>query len=446
MLALEGLYFYSAFNKKQAAVTTPPIPPKKLQIVVFKESGDVSYKVPSAADYVQMTSSSTEVPNLTSIRTTTGRGTVLLPDNSVISLSDNTEISINVNDTSTSIFQSVGNTYHRVQALVSGKSYEVQTPGTVAAVRGTKFAIGFDKNKNITKVAVTEHKVAVARIKKSFESNGTSSISNETKLEEIVVGEGNIVQVLENSTTTKTGTTTKTSMMVMGTIEKEVDMKVWVDENKVKDVIMETIKAQKVDPVEYRKEVENVLKKETEAPNPNREQNTEQKEKTDTNKNTKTEVKSDKKPDTKQEVKNEKTEVKNDTKPVTTKSEVKTITEESTPKTTGTSPKTTTGVTVLPMKKLNEDEFYDKFNVIFIKNFYVENDDSTCAVTLSSEAKVKEVSDYATVSGYPLPAGTTTSLKKYADDIANYCKNTKGDAGIRSRLQAQFDDEFPFAG
>jgi hypothetical protein len=100
--------------------------------------------------------------------------------------------------------------------------------------------------------------------------------------------------------------------------------------------------------------------------------------------------------------------------------------------------------TPIVVKKISEEEFFDKFNAVFVKNFYVENDDSICSLTATSDARVKETSDLAISSGYPLPDGSAASLKKFSEDIIYYCKNGKGDTKARSALQVRFDEEFPF--
>ncbi len=421
LLVGEGYYFFTTLTKPEPVVTTAqPVKEKIPQIILFKESGDVSYKRSTDPSYQALTLTSVEIPNLTSVKTATGSATVLLPDNSVISLSNNTEISINYTPQSTTIFQSLGNTYHRVEALISGKTYEVQTPGTLAAVRGTKFAVSYDKIKAVTKVAVTEHSVSVARVKKSFEVNATTT-TPEMKLEEVSVSEGDTVKVSEAQATTTPPKGTKpvppTPTLLVSKIEEDTEVKTWVEENKAKDPIIEKLKTDTPDKKEYRKELENILQKEAE-----------------------TSLQSQDKPtDTTQPA------------PTTIKPLVVDPNKVVAPKTTDvTKTVITTKIVasttpIVPViKKIDEETFFDKFNTIFVKNFYVENDDSICSLTTTTSARVKEVSDYATTSGYPFPAGTTESLTKFSDDIIYYCKNGKGDARVRTTLQTRFDDEFPF--
>ena len=147
VLLIGGVWFYfnksnvSDSNSSQAVTNLSPE-----DIILYKESGLVSIKEPLDSVIKPVTEKSIVIKNKTVVTTgTSSRASVLLPDNSIVSLSANTEITINYTASSTNIFQSLGSTYHRVQTLIAGKSYEVQTPSTLAAVRGTKFAVIFDK-------------------------------------------------------------------------------------------------------------------------------------------------------------------------------------------------------------------------------------------------------------------------------------------------------------
>lgn len=410
LLAGEGYYFFNALTKPEPVAAIVPTVEKKAQIVLFKEAGEVQFKRPIDSDFQALTAVSIEIPNLTSVKTGVGRATVLLPDNSVISLSENTEISVNHTEQATSIFQSLGNTYHRVEALVTGKTYEVQTPGTLAAVRGTKFAVSYDKIKSITKVAVTENTVAVARIKKSFEPNATTT---ETKLEEVMVTEGNSAKVTEATTTPavpgKPPVEDKSPRLTVSKIDTDADIKIWVEENKIKDPVIQKLRDDISDKKVYRQQLEILLKTEIKADDTTTPTSTP----TDTTKPTTINTTVPKTPTT--------------TKPLVV-APVKPVA-------------TTTPIVI---KKISEEEFFDKFNAMFVNNFYVENDDSICSLTTTSDARVKQVVDYTTSSGYPLPTGSPVSLKKFSDDIVYYCKNGKGDARAREALQARFDEEFPY--
>lgn len=131
-------------------------------IMLYKESGFVTWKKVGDAEYQRVTVDELSLPNNVYIKTVEGRGYVVLPDNSSIALSTSTEILINYEPKRVSIEQLLGTTYHRVEALVTGASYEVKTAGTLASVRGTKFSVSYDNKKKKTRVAVTSHKVDIA--------------------------------------------------------------------------------------------------------------------------------------------------------------------------------------------------------------------------------------------------------------------------------------------
>jgi len=79
--------------------------------------------------------------------------TLTFPDNSVLRLDENTDISVSqASSLKISIFQSLGRTWSRVVKLVdSNHSYEIVTPTAVATVRGTAFAtnVNLDESTNI---------------------------------------------------------------------------------------------------------------------------------------------------------------------------------------------------------------------------------------------------------------------------------------------------------
>ncbi|MCA9308244.1 FecR domain-containing protein [candidate division WWE3 bacterium] len=128
---------------------------------LYVERGEVLYK--TADDYVRVTESQIELPNHTYVRTQNGIAHVLLPDNSIISVDENTTIQVNFKPEGILIKQFFGNTWHRVKNLVEIGSYKVETDNTIAAVRGTVFGVSVDQN-NDTKVFVVESKVSVSKV------------------------------------------------------------------------------------------------------------------------------------------------------------------------------------------------------------------------------------------------------------------------------------------
>ncbi len=107
---------------------------------------------------------------------------VIFPDNSIMSIDQNTKVQINYNDKKISIFQIAGNTWHRVKKLINITDYSVETPTALASVRGTIF--GVQINQDETSVYVKEHTVEVAKIQKQ---DGKTKI-----LEKVNVNEGDI--------------------------------------------------------------------------------------------------------------------------------------------------------------------------------------------------------------------------------------------------------------
>ena len=98
----------------------------------------------------------------------TGSGAIayiVFSDNSSVSLDENTQIEIrNIQDTkdqySNSIDQIFGRTWSRVENLLGQKSqYELRTPNTLAAVRGTQFIC--ENDSDMTTCKGIEHKVSL---------------------------------------------------------------------------------------------------------------------------------------------------------------------------------------------------------------------------------------------------------------------------------------------
>jgi hypothetical protein len=82
------------------------------------------------------------------------RAIILFRESSVMRMDENTEITIsNLNSSSVSIYQKIGQTWNRLLKLSGISNYEVKTPEAVASVRGTVFSIS---SKNETDVDVLE--------------------------------------------------------------------------------------------------------------------------------------------------------------------------------------------------------------------------------------------------------------------------------------------------
>lgn len=408
-------------------------------ILLYVESGEVSFKFNSNEAFQKATTSSTVIPNKTIVHTYNGKASVLLPDNSSISLDKNTEITVNYSKTDTSILQSLGTTYHRVEKLLSGSSYKVQTPGTLAAVRGTKFAVKYDSKKKKTKLSVTEHKVEVSS---APEILGEIDVKIEKLSESIMVDEGKTVQV-ENIV--KVNGMTEQEIDLVDT-SSDTEMKVWVEEQKVEDIQIEAIKekifeerekrlkdssnpeedtinADIIDRMNLRKEIRKEIFKDEKADEIYDNKESEK----DLNVDLSKEEVSIKEPlaDT---TNTENTEIKN-SEPLPEKPISDTVVQV----------KPIIAVSETLINKMNEEEFFSNFEPIFIKYFYLDKTDSACAVRVTPEERVRIVSSYASNNGYPFKSDT---LLPFAKDIDLYC--LQKDPQVKIKLQTRFDDEFPF--
>lgn len=357
----------------------------KENILLYVEEGDVSYKLPGSV-FVRATSSPVAIVTGTLVYTGIGQATILFPNNSSVVLDTYTELAVNYSEQKVTLFQTLGTTYHRVESLVTGNSYEVETPGTLAAVRGTKFAVKYDKKKKITKVAVTESKVEVSSFK---QETGTST---RIVLQTSMLEEGKTAKV-EHATTSPSGFT-----IVATTEDKE--MNDWVEENKVRDNAEQDIKEQDKAPDTIRHElkqlIEQGVKEETSSERPTAVQKEETAPTTEANRE-----------ETAQQ-------------PVTT--DVR-LPQEQAP----------------VIRKLSEEGFFDKFSAMFMDYFYVDEKDTPCGFTLTPSARVRVVTTFATESGYPFQSAT---LLSFAQEIDTYCKEKT--PALKTKLQGRFDVEFPY--
>ncbi len=82
------------------------------------------------------------------VRTLAGKATLILMEASVIRLGENTEISLDqLSKKAISLKQSAGETWNKVERLAGLESYKIETPTTVATVRGTGFLLGINSLK-----------------------------------------------------------------------------------------------------------------------------------------------------------------------------------------------------------------------------------------------------------------------------------------------------------
>ncbi len=185
-------------------------------IIVFVESGNVFTKENSEGTYTPLTEKKVLVANGSYVKTEKGLAHVVFPNNAVTSLGENAEMRVLYSDTGISITQLLGDTYHRIQTLASGKSYEVRTPGTLAAVRGTKFAVSYNAKAKKAKVAVTENTVLVSRPN----ATGTTPVS---------VQVGSLAGVDENLPLTAS------KAVSISLTKNDTSIKNWLDRNTLLD-------------------------------------------------------------------------------------------------------------------------------------------------------------------------------------------------------------------
>lgn len=139
-----GFYFAKNLfsNSKSSAGSTSSGTSGNFTLI--KESGEVFFKE-GTNSYTQLDADEKDLPSESFVKVGTGAAHVLLSNNSLISLDNNSEIQIKTDSTGTNINQLAGSTWNRVKKLTSGESYKVQTPSALATVRGTKFGVELNK-------------------------------------------------------------------------------------------------------------------------------------------------------------------------------------------------------------------------------------------------------------------------------------------------------------
>ncbi len=442
IIAGAGLFFILKGDTKVAVET--PQKQEEITIMLYKESGFVTWKKQNDAEYVRMDVDELTLPNNVYVKTADdGRGYVVLPDNSTISLDKNTEILISYTPKKTSIQQLLGQTYHRVEALVAGKEYEVRTPGTLAAVRGTKFGVSYDKKRRKTSVSVTEHKVDIVPIERMDEVATTTRKSVEAGMTAILE-DAPIV-----STTTPEAPAKPRVAMVVQKTEKMIEEKKWVDENNLLDKELDKRKDQRK---EYMKEFikkmneeKEKIKQESLPIRPTEEAKVRVKMIQNVIKEIEVE-----RPDLKGEVHVPKVEQKDE--PEETKPTAPTTsTTQGTTNIPGTSVSTTTTTRTLKTFDTtsetlsSEDErFTNDFYIEYEKYFYVDANASVCerVVNLSGGEVVVRLEKFTNSFGYILP--NKDNLLLFANDIVSACKDRSITSKI-SAFQSRFDVAYPFA-
>jgi hypothetical protein len=203
------------------ASTLPSMKGGSKDIYAYVEYGTASVKETEGGTYSPLSEKKQRVKNGSYVKTEKGIVHIVFPNNSVTSLGEQSEMKVEYVDSSISILQIMGDTYHRVTTLASGKTYEVKTPGTLAAVRGTKFAVSYNANAKKTKVAVTENTVSVSR-------------PQATTTEPTAVSVGSLASVNENLPLSA-----KNALSV-GLTKNDQSIKLWLDRNTLLDQYLGT--------------------------------------------------------------------------------------------------------------------------------------------------------------------------------------------------------------
>ena len=394
LIVLAAAFFFSKNNKiDQQGVTKT----EEAEIMLFIERGDVSYKTATMQTFVKATSSPTVISNNTQVHTGIGVATILFPNNGSVTLDEYTELNVVYSEKEVTLFQTLGSTYHRVEALVTGSTYHVETPGTLAAVRGTRFAVKYDKKTKKTKVAVTENNVEVSKFVQD------ASTSTKRILQSQLVGVGKTAQV--DSQATSTATSSRSFLVVETSTDNE--MRPWLETNKNRDAALERFKSSNMNREQLRNELREMF----------------------LNRNTETAF-----PGTR--------EVTKPTTNVNTTTNITTNTTNTTtvlPKTTTNTTTNTTSTTTVVIKKIDPEIFFDKFNTLYFNHFYLDEQDLACTIKATPLERVRIITSYANTSGYPFVSAT---MPGFAEAVVGYCANK--DPALKLKLQARFDAEFPF--
>lgn len=427
LLVSGGIYMYH--NKREAL--------KPTYAVIYVEQGTVSTRAAGSDHYELITTNQKEVVSGTFIKTDLGYGYVLLPDNSIVTVDAYTELQLIFQTHSTSIIQILGTTYHRVQALTKGATYEVITPTTVASVRGTKFGVTYATSTKVTKVAVSESVVAVKRL-----SSGTTT----KDVLEKTITEGQLATVSDDRTQS-----TSTTISITST-KSDTEINAWIEANIKLDTFFEgTIE---------RSERQEVLEKVISAF---------QTERSDVKNNTTTTKREevinrvidrleDQAP-TKNDTPINSTETSpkepaqttqpQETKPVEPKQDPRTPTSsETNPATPSSSqPKTLRTIDFREEAITAKDTAYlDAFYSLYESLLLVDERNTVCEKVGRTTAQgiYTQLETFASERGYELPK--KSNLLRLAESVTSYCLTGKGDALLRAKVEAEFDSAYPYSG
>lgn len=396
---------------------------------LFKESGKVYFKKDTASSYQLMTENQMPIDNGFYVKTEDGLAHVVFPDNSMMSVSENTEIEITFTGNKTTILQSIGDTYHRVQKLQAGAEYEVRTPGTLAAVRGTKFAVSYNPKAKKTKVSVTEHVVTVTRF------DDTQPTSTSTPL-----ASGKPVSVTLGMTATVDTSKPQGTVPPVEPTKNDLTIKTWLERNDLIDKYVELTPSKKDFLVQLVAGSDTDVKVDP---------------KTGLVPPTSLDTLKIRLDATKLRIEKPTTVTPLPTKVVTpvVKPVVTPTTVVVPPKTTptptpttsptpSTSPTGSSGGGSTPVST-EEDPFVAAFDPLYASLFKLDDNDRLCSV-IANKSATSMVDQLSAVAGeFDRVIVDTKPLLTFANDLLVYCRQP-GDVKARAALQARFTTEYPF--
>lgn len=211
LIGIVGFFVaFTHFNKNGkvagASIDTPSAETTRIAVpkaLLVKETGTITYQIPGTTKFLPLTDNQINVPSGTMVKT--GPDTfahVVFPDNSLMSLSKETSVVLHFEVDKIRIVQILGNTWHRVQKVLQGHSYEVETPSTLATVRGTEFNVEVLDNKE-SHVYVVESVVEVAKIAEENGQKITKEVQRVEKNEHVSVSAPQSQEPIKRETMTE---------------------------------------------------------------------------------------------------------------------------------------------------------------------------------------------------------------------------------------------------
>lgn len=191
------------------------------KFILVKELGNVMYKADSTDEYIELLDAEIELSSGSFIRTgEDSYARIFLADNSLISLDQDTEIQVVIDKgSSVAIDQLLGNTWHRVQTVLNGNEYKVNTMNTIAAVRGTIFGVNV-LNDETSEVFVIDSLVDV------------SAHENGSVIDTVGVQPGELANVLPDNNSIK---------ITIKTIPEELKDSYWYKRNMMVDDVWQKL-------------------------------------------------------------------------------------------------------------------------------------------------------------------------------------------------------------